>query len=88
MNWELPTDPAVLKEIKTALQTSQEFLVAIERDKGSYMDIADEMKEKHGMPRRTFNRLAKTMFKGDKLEQDAKNNEFEEAWNLLVEESL
>ena len=79
----MPTNDATLKEIKGAIENTYEQYRVIAEAKDNLKDIFDDIHARTGMPRRVFNFLAKTNFKGDAYETIHKNNELEEAHDAL-----
>jgi len=72
-----------LKSIRDAITCTFEVMHKIEQAKQEYKDIFEAVHEKTGIPRRLFNFLAKDNYKGNGREEVAKNNELEEALDVM-----
>ena len=82
--WEgMPTDEATLKEIKAAIESTYEAYSTIENAKVDLKDIYEDLRERTGIPKKIFNFLAKTNYKGNGYEQIQQNRDIEEAYDQM-----
>lgn len=84
----MPTDEATLKEILAAVESTYESYLAIENAKNDIKDIFEDINARVGIPRKVFNFLAKSNYKGNGYEQIKSNSEIEEAYEALQKVSL
>lgn len=84
VSWKgIPSDPEQLKAIKDAVSCTFECYDKIERAKEELKDIFDAIHETTGIPKRTFNFLARSNYKGNGYETVAKNSELADALDAM-----
>ena len=74
---------ATLKEIKAAVESTYEAYSTIENAKADIKDIFEDLHVRTGIPRKIFNFLAKTNYKGNGYEQIQQNRDIEEAYEQM-----
>jgi hypothetical protein len=79
----MPTSDGDLKVIKASIDGTFDIVKDIENAKDDLTDYFKELHEKFGMPRRVFNFLVRTNYKGNASEVIDKNSELEEAYDAL-----
>jgi len=63
--FELPTDPKIIKKIKDAIQEGSAVLQMVDDRKAQLKDISDAMHEEFQIPKKLFNKMVKTFHKND-----------------------
>lgn len=84
MQFVIPSNPADRKTINDALKEIGNHLTIKSAADDAIKDIADVLKEDYDMPRRTANRLAKTMYKQDFQDKEADFEEFTSEYEILI----
>lgn len=74
VDWEVPSTPGDKKEIENAIEEAVNSLIRIEAEKDNIKSIYEELKEKHEMPKKSFNDLVRFHFKRN-MEEKAKQME-------------
>lgn len=89
VEWKgMPTNENELKEILAAIDSTYEYYQEIENAKEQIKDIFEDIHERVGIPKKMFNFLAKSNFKGNGYEQIKANSELEEAFEALQKVSI
>lgn len=84
----MPSNEAQLKEIKGAIESTYDSYSTIASAKEDLKDIFDDIHERTGIPRKIFNFLAKSNYKGNAYEAIQSNTELEDAYNALQQVSI
>ena len=84
----MPSDESTLKEIKGAIVGLYEQFHTIDEMKAEIKEVFDDLHVRTGIPRKVFNFLAKSEYKGDGYETIQKNSELEEAYDALNKVSI
>lgn len=84
----MPSDEATLKEIKGAIESTYDQFNAIEEAKAEIKEVFDDLHVRTGIPKRVFNFLAKSNYKGNAYETIQSNSELEEAYDALNKVSI
>lgn len=84
----MPNDDITLKEIRAAVESTYDSYSTIENAKSDIKDIFDDIHERTGIPKKVFNFLAKSNYKGNAYEQIQQNSELEEAYEALQKVEL
>jgi len=73
------------KKMKTMLSEMTHCMQRADDEKESMKDIASEIFRQYAIPKKTINKLAKTMFKSNYADLQAENEDFELLYETLVE---
>lgn len=84
----MPSDEATLKEIKAAVESTYDSYHTIEESKADIKEVFDDIHVRTGIPKKVFNFLAKSNYKGNAYETIQSNTELQEAYDALNKVSL
>ena len=79
----MPTDTPALKEIFAGILATYESFKAIDNERKQLKDIFEELHAKYGMPKSVFNSLAKFSYYGNADEHFSREDEIQDAWDIL-----
>ena len=79
----MPTDAPALKEIFAGILATYESFKAIDNEREQLKDIFEELHAKYGMPKSVFNSLAKFSYYGNADEHFSREDEIQDAWDIL-----
>ena len=89
------TDRAVIpasvedrKKMKTMLAEMTHCMQRADDEKESMKDIADQILRQYAIPKKTINKLARTMYKRNYADLQAENEDFELLYETLVESKI
>lgn len=81
----IPSSAADRQKIKEALTNIKNALQSIEDEKSAIKDIVDMLKENHDMPPKLSRSLGKSMLKHNFSEIQTEYENFESAYEILIE---
>ena len=84
----MPSNESALKEIKGAVESTYDSFSTIENAKADIKDIYDDLHARYGSPKKVFNFLCKSAFKGNGYETIQANSELEEAYEAMQKVSI
>ena len=79
----MPTDAAALKEIFASMLATHESFKTIDNEREQLKDIFEELNAKYGMTKSVFNRLARFSYYGNADEHFSREDEIQDAWDIL-----
>lgn len=79
----MPTDEAALKEIFAGITATHESFKTIDNEREQLKDIFEELHAKYGMPKSVFNSLAKFSYYNNADEHFSREDEIQDAWDIL-----
>lgn len=84
----MPNNESALKEIKGAVVSLYDQLHTIDEMKAEIKEVFDDLHARYGIPKKVFNWLVKTNYKGNGYETIQANSELEEAYEAMQKVSI
>lgn len=80
----LPSSPTDLKNIQAAIKDVNDCMMRIAAERDVIKDIVADLSEKYEIPKKFFNRLARTYFKQNFEKEVAEHDDFEVLYEAVT----
>lgn len=80
----MPSSPSDIQKINDAIKEADCSLIRVSSEKELFKAIAERMEEELGMPKKLFNKMAKTYHKQNYDKEVAEHETFEEIYDRVV----
>lgn len=80
----MPSNPADLKKIDTALQQISDSMTRIESERDHIKDVVDTIHDEQGLPKRLIRQLAKVWHMRNFAEEVTAQEDFQDAYAALT----
>lgn len=81
--FKIPTDPEVIKKIKSAMNDISDCYYRIESNKETIKSIINDLSEKHDIPKPFLAKMARLHHKDDFDKEMAKNDNMEDLYKSI-----
>lgn len=82
-NFKIPTDPEVIRKIKSAMNDISDCYYRIESNKDTIKSIISDLNEKYSIPKPILNKMARLHHKDEFDKEVAKNDNMEDLYNTV-----
>ena len=80
----MPSSPSDIQKINDSIKEADGSLIRVAYERDLFKSIAERMEEELGMPKKLFNKMAKTYHKQNYDKEVAEHETFEEIYDRVV----